>query len=332
MGTAVADRNLLFGLLALQNGLIDQDQLINAFRAWTRDKARAMADHLAARGDLDPEQAPRWTYSWLSTSRSMAATRRRAWPPSRSALIAPEPRRCRRPRGPRDAWPASGRTRPTTATPTAPRRSRWERPPATASGSRSSGLMPAADWRGLRRPRHRAQPRGGAQADPRSPRRRPGQPRSVRARSRDHRRAGASGHRAGLRPGHLPRRSTLLRHAVHPGRQPQGGHRRLSCRSKRCSATRAGDRWRCGSCCGGSSTCATRSTTPTAEASCTATSSRATSSWASTARPWWSTGVWPSAGTDRARGGVRRAAAGPFVVQRECRDAPRQCAGDAGLM
>jgi eukaryotic-like serine/threonine-protein kinase len=56
MGTAVADRNLLFGLLALQTGLVDQDQLVNAFRAWTRDKARAMADHLAARGDLDPDQ------------------------------------------------------------------------------------------------------------------------------------------------------------------------------------------------------------------------------------------------------------------------------------
>jgi len=56
MGTTVADRNLLFGLLALQTGLIDQDQLINAFRAWTRDQTRAMADHLAARGDLDPEQ------------------------------------------------------------------------------------------------------------------------------------------------------------------------------------------------------------------------------------------------------------------------------------
>jgi tRNA A-37 threonylcarbamoyl transferase component Bud32 len=51
-----ADRNLLFGLLALQNGLVDQDQLVGAFRAWTRDKARPLADHLAARGDLDPDQ------------------------------------------------------------------------------------------------------------------------------------------------------------------------------------------------------------------------------------------------------------------------------------
>jgi hypothetical protein len=55
--TAVdANRNLVFGLLALQTGLIDQDQLVNAFRAWSRDPARALADHLADRGELDPEQ------------------------------------------------------------------------------------------------------------------------------------------------------------------------------------------------------------------------------------------------------------------------------------
>ncbi len=50
--TAAADRHLLFGLLALQNGLIDQVQLVAAFQAWTRDKARSLADHLEARGDL----------------------------------------------------------------------------------------------------------------------------------------------------------------------------------------------------------------------------------------------------------------------------------------
>jgi serine/threonine-protein kinase len=55
--TAVdANRNLLFGLLALQTGLIDQDQLVNVFRAWSRNPARAMADYLADRGDLDAEQ------------------------------------------------------------------------------------------------------------------------------------------------------------------------------------------------------------------------------------------------------------------------------------
>src|SRR6516162_9620828 len=47
-----ADRHLLFGLLALQNGLIDQGALVAAFQAWTRDKSRSLADHLQARGDL----------------------------------------------------------------------------------------------------------------------------------------------------------------------------------------------------------------------------------------------------------------------------------------
>ena len=50
---ADADRHLLFGLLALQNGLIDQVQLVAAFQAWTRDKDRPLADHLVDRGDLD---------------------------------------------------------------------------------------------------------------------------------------------------------------------------------------------------------------------------------------------------------------------------------------
>ena len=49
------DRNLLFGLLALQNGLIDQVKLVAAFQAWTLDKGRPLADHLVVRGDLDAD-------------------------------------------------------------------------------------------------------------------------------------------------------------------------------------------------------------------------------------------------------------------------------------
>jgi eukaryotic-like serine/threonine-protein kinase len=52
---AVADRNLLFGLLALQNGLINQGQLVAAFQAWTLEKASALADHLVGRGDLEAD-------------------------------------------------------------------------------------------------------------------------------------------------------------------------------------------------------------------------------------------------------------------------------------
>ncbi len=56
MAAINADRNLLFGLLALQNGLIDQDQLVAAFRAWSRDKRRQIAEYLVDRGDLDADQ------------------------------------------------------------------------------------------------------------------------------------------------------------------------------------------------------------------------------------------------------------------------------------
>jgi eukaryotic-like serine/threonine-protein kinase len=56
MASVNADGNLLFGLLALQNGLIDQDQLVAAFRAWSRDKGREIAEYLVDRGDLDADQ------------------------------------------------------------------------------------------------------------------------------------------------------------------------------------------------------------------------------------------------------------------------------------
>lgn len=50
--TSITDpaRDLLFGLLALQNGLVDQADLVAAFHAWTRDKGRPLADHLVALG------------------------------------------------------------------------------------------------------------------------------------------------------------------------------------------------------------------------------------------------------------------------------------------
>ncbi len=51
-----ADRDLLFGLIALQNGMIDQSQLVAAFQAWTLDKARPLAEHLVGRGDLEADQ------------------------------------------------------------------------------------------------------------------------------------------------------------------------------------------------------------------------------------------------------------------------------------
>src|SRR4051812_764365 len=51
-------RHLLMGLLALQTGLIDQAALVAAFHAWSRDKARPLADHLIALGHLDATHRP----------------------------------------------------------------------------------------------------------------------------------------------------------------------------------------------------------------------------------------------------------------------------------
>jgi serine/threonine-protein kinase len=56
MTVIAADRNLLFGLLALQNGLINQAQLVGGFQAWTLDKARDLAAHLIGLGHLNDAQ------------------------------------------------------------------------------------------------------------------------------------------------------------------------------------------------------------------------------------------------------------------------------------
>src|SRR3954454_6343269 len=51
-----ADRNLRFGLLALQNGLIEQVQLVAGFQSWTLEKGRPLADHFVGHGVLDAGQ------------------------------------------------------------------------------------------------------------------------------------------------------------------------------------------------------------------------------------------------------------------------------------
>jgi serine/threonine protein kinase/tetratricopeptide (TPR) repeat protein len=51
-----ADRHLLFGLLALQTGLIQQAELVAAFHRWTCDRSRTLADCLVALGHLNAAQ------------------------------------------------------------------------------------------------------------------------------------------------------------------------------------------------------------------------------------------------------------------------------------
>jgi serine/threonine-protein kinase len=53
MNTTDTGRNVLFGLIAVHNGVINQTQLIEALRAWTRDKHRPLGDHLVTECCLD---------------------------------------------------------------------------------------------------------------------------------------------------------------------------------------------------------------------------------------------------------------------------------------
>ena len=52
MAALAADRNLLFALLALHNGLIDRERLLLAFQNWSHDKNQPFGSHLVSRGDL----------------------------------------------------------------------------------------------------------------------------------------------------------------------------------------------------------------------------------------------------------------------------------------
>ncbi len=108
-------RDLLFGLLALQTGLIDQGALFAAFAAWTRHKGRPLADHLVDLGHLD---APR-----RAAVEAIAALHVRAIGGDAGQSLAilavgrfdsRAPRPSRRPRGrgdPRAPVPAQGSTR-----------------------------------------------------------------------------------------------------------------------------------------------------------------------------------------------------------------------------
>jgi serine/threonine-protein kinase len=53
-----APRDLLFGLLALQNGMVTRDQLVMAFTVWTAADGKPLADLLAEQGALRPEHRP----------------------------------------------------------------------------------------------------------------------------------------------------------------------------------------------------------------------------------------------------------------------------------
>jgi hypothetical protein len=50
-----ADRNLLFGILALQMDFIDRDALVAAMHGWVLEKSKPLGQILFEHGKLDPE-------------------------------------------------------------------------------------------------------------------------------------------------------------------------------------------------------------------------------------------------------------------------------------
>ncbi len=117
--------------------------------------------------------------------------------------------------------------------------------------------------------------------------------------------------------------------------RPSGASTRLKGRA----ASRGSGRWRSGSCWGGSWTSARRWPTRTAGGACTATSSRPTSCWGRMGRRWWWTGAWPSrsagprkrltpqrrrCGRRRLAGRRRRWRARRWAPQPTCRRSRRQ--------
>ncbi len=55
MSGSNADRNVLFGVLAVQNSFVDRDVLVQGMNAWVQDKSKSLGQILLERHVLDPE-------------------------------------------------------------------------------------------------------------------------------------------------------------------------------------------------------------------------------------------------------------------------------------
>ena len=312
MAEADADRNLLFGILALQMDFITRDALIAAMNAWVLDKAKPLGRILVDQGAL--ADAHRALLEALVAEHLAHARRRPAAQPAPPSPARPGSARTSREVADPDVQASlSLRRRPTTrpcddpygdadlrrraARPSAGARFRILRPHAKGG----LGEVSVAHDEELNREVALKEIQADHADDPAS-----------RARflleaeitgGLEH--PGivpvyGLGHYADGRPFYAMRfiRGDSLKEAI------ERFHRRRGA-GPRPGRARAGS---CASCWGGSSTSATRWPTPTAAACCTATSSRATSCSASTARRWSSTGAWPrsSAATEAGRRTTRR--------------------------
>ena len=200
-------------------------------RAWVAEQGPPVAEILASQGTLDD---PRRTLLEALAAEPRAARRRRRRSLA-SLRPAPVPAigLARRPR-PDSTGPSTRRwcTRDAPAQPGADGYALA--PPGRRAVPRPQAARPGRPGRRLRRPRRGAAPRGRPQGDPR-----PATPTTRTAASRFLLEAEITG---GLEhPGIVPVYGLgtyadgrpVLRHAVHPGREPQGGHRRASTPTRR---------------------------------------------------------------------------------------------------
>ena len=98
MAQGESDRNLLFGILALQMDFITRDALIAAMNAWVVQKGQPLAASSSSTGDLDRTTSSLLDPLVAGTSIGMVAIRRGAWSRSARRAAPPPPPRHRRPR------------------------------------------------------------------------------------------------------------------------------------------------------------------------------------------------------------------------------------------
>jgi hypothetical protein len=262
MSQGQADRNLLFGVLALQMDFISRRPSSRppARGSWTRP---GPGRSCSTRGAVGGACGRCWSPWSRSTCAPTATTPRGACPPSAvGSAVRDDLRRIADPDV--QAIPAPSRSAGSTA----------DDPPATraldgaARGARRGcGFLHCAarPWRlgrGLRGPGPGAPPRGGAEENQDRYADNPGQPRPVTYRSRDQPAPWST--RGSCRSyglGHYDDGRPFYRHAVRAGATPRQRHRRFH-EAEGPRRHRASGAWRCAGSWGGSSTSATRWPSP----------------------------------------------------------------------